>query len=450
MERIYLSKILSWYQKKDRRKPLVIWGARQTGKTYLVKEMFAKNFTKDYVYIDLKKDQRAAEYFSETVDDEKYLRFIESNYGKVISEECPLIIDEAQTVPNVLTSLKYFNQDHPELPVIVTGSMVRLALQRACRNGGDNVMFPVGKINSLLMYPMGFEEYLLNANKPLLNRIKEAYYDRTKSLEKYEHDLALDLLHEFLCIGGLPEVANSFLKNHSYVEAKELLNELYENYIADMSLYNISDEMILKTRNIYKNIFAQLNKENKNFKIASIERGKSNRDYFGAYEWLDLAHVIYRSKRKEGKVTSPLMEEESGLFRLYLSDCGLFAKESNILQSSFLSKDSRNELSGVFYESYVADEFVSKGIPLYYWTGKQQHEFEFIVDINGDICPIDVKKNKGCLNSLKDFRERNKRTTAIKISSNQLGYNEEDDILTVPLYMTFLLADDIVLGKLIK
>ncbi len=449
MERIYLNKILEWYQKSERRKPLVIWGARQIGKTYLVKEMFAKQYLKDFVYIDLKKDQRAANYFNQTVDDEKYLRFIESNYGKKISQDCPLIIDEAQVVPNVMTSLKYFNQDHPELPIIVTGSMVRLALQRFSKNQNESVMFPVGKINSLYMYPMGFEEYLLNSNKMLLNRIKEAYR-REKPLEKYEHDMAMDLLYEFLCIGGLPEVVNAFLENHSYVEAKETLDELYNNYIADMSLYNISNEMVLKTRNIYKNIFAQLTKENKNFKIASIERGKSNRDYFGAYEWLDLAHVIYRSKKKEGRVTSPLLEEESGLFRLYLSDCGLFTTESKIPQSSFLSLDGRNELSGVFYESYVADEFVIKDIPLYYWVGKQQHEFEFLVDINGEICPIDVKKNKGSLNSLKEFREHNKKTTAIKISSNQLGYNKENDILTVPLYMTFLLAEDIINGKLTK
>ncbi len=448
MERIYLNKILAWYQNKEKRKPLVIWGARQTGKTYLVKEMFAKNYLKDYVYIDLKKDQRAADFFKETVDDEKYLSFIETNYGKTISEDCPLIIDEAQSVPNVMTSLKYFNQDHPELPVIVTGSMVRLVLQRSSKEN-DSIMFPVGKINSLYMYPMGFEEYLLNVNKPLLKRICEAYR-KEKPLEKYEHELALDLLHEFLCVGGLPEVVDIFLKTHSYLEVKQTLNELYDNYIADMSLYNVSDEMILKTRNIYKNIYAQLAKENKNFKIASIQRGKSNRDYFSAYEWLDLANVIYRSKRKEGRVTSPLMEEEGGLFRLYLSDCGLFAKESNVSQSNFISKEGRNELSGIFYESYVADEFVSKGIPLYYWTGKQQHEFEFIVDINGDICPIDVKKGKGNLNSLKDFREHNRRSTAIKISSNELGYNEENDILTVPLYMTFLLANDIKEGKLTK
>lgn len=217
-----------------------------------------------------------------------------------------------------------------------------------------------------------------------------------------------------------------------------------------MSLYNISDEMILKTRNIYKNIFAQLSKENKNFKIATIQRGKSNRDYFGAYEWLELSNVIYRSKRKEGRITSPLMEEKGSLFRLYLSDPGLFVSESSVLQSSFITQEGRNELAGIFYESYVADEFVSKGIPLYYWTGKQQHEFEFIVDINGDICPIDVKKNKGTLNSLIDFRTHNKKTTAIKIFTNELGYNEENDILTVPLYMTFLLADDIANGKLTK
>ncbi len=449
MERIYLCKVIEWYNKKENRKPLVIWGARQIGKTYLIKEMFANNYLKDYVYIDLRKDQAAASYFKSTSDDEKYLLFIESNYGKTISNDCPLIIDEAQVVPNVMTSLKYFNQDHPELPIIVTGSMVRLSLQRYAHDEDHTFLFPVGKINSLLMYPINFEEYLLNANKSLLERIKEAYFDN-KRLEKYEHELAMDLLHEFLCIGGLPEVVKTFLFDHSYVKAKETLTELYDNYIADMALYNISDEMVLKTRKIYKNIFSQLNKENKNFKIAAIERGKSNRDYFGAYEWLDLAHVIYRSQRKEGKVTSPLLEEEGGLFRLYLSDPGLFVAESKTPQSNFISKDARNELSGVFYESYVADEFVSKGIPLYYWTGKQQHEFEFIVDINGEISPIDVKKGKGKLNSLKDFREHNKKTTAIKISSNEFGYDKENDILTVPLYMTFLLAKDIVNGKLPK
>ncbi len=449
MERIYLQKILSWYQNKEKRKPLVLWGARQIGKTYLVKEMFAKKYARDFVYIDLKKEKQAASYFKETVDDEKYLRFIESYYGKSITEDCPLIIDEAQVVPNVLTSLKYFNQDHPELPVIITGSMVRLALQREKKKEGDNILFPVGKIHSMNMYPLGFEEYLLNVNKQFLERIRESYEKRIP-LESYEHDLAIDLLHEYLCIGGLPEVVNNFLENHSYREAKETLNELYENYIADMSLYNISDEMILKTRNIYRNIFAQLRKENKNFKIASIDRGKSNRDYFGAYEWLDFAHVIYRSKRIEGKVTSPILEEEGGLFRLYLSDCGLFQTQSKVLQSDFLSKEGRNELSGIFYESYVADEFVAKQIPLYYWTGKQQHEFEFIVDINGDICPIDVKKKKGSLNSMKEFREHNKRTTAIKISSNHLGYDKENDILTIPLYMTFLLAEEISQGKLTR
>lgn len=128
---------------------MVIWGARQIGKTYLVKEMFAKKYLKDYVYIDLKKDDKAASYFSSTVDDEKYLSFIESSYGKIISNDCPLIIDEAQTVPNVMTSLKYFNQDHPELPIIVTGSMVRLALLRSDKKDSDSILFPVGKINSL-------------------------------------------------------------------------------------------------------------------------------------------------------------------------------------------------------------------------------------------------------------------------------------------------------------
>ena len=446
MERTYLAKIVEWYRKKEHRKPLLIWGARQIGKSYLIKNLFADKYLKDYVYIDLKKDEKAAKFFSTTVDDEKYLQFIELSYGKKISNDCPLIIDEAQTCPNVVTSLKYFNQDHPELPVIVTGSMVRLALCRSDKSGMDAQLFPVGKINSLYMYPMNFEEYLLNRNKALLSKIIEAYKSKTP-LEAYLHEMALDVLHEYLSIGGLPEAVDRFLESHSYIDAKEVVKELYDNYIADMALYNVSNEMILKTRNIYRNIFSQLNKENKNFKIAAIERGKSNRDYFGAYEWLDFAHIIYRSKHKSGKLTSPLVDEEGGLFRLYLADPGLFAAESNVDVSMMLSGEGRGELSGVFYESYVADELVRCGVPLFYWTGKQQHEFEFVVDVAGVIHPIDVKKGRGTLNSLKDFRELNRKTTAVKISSNNYGYNAENDVLTIPLYMTFLFAKDISENK---
>ena len=259
--------------------------------------------------------------------------------------------------------------------------------------------------------------------------------------------MALNALYEFLTIGGLPEALNVFIEEKSYIEATKVIKEVYSNYLADMDTYNISNETILKTRNVYKNIFSQLNKENKNFKISVLEKGKSNRDYFNAYQWLELANVIYRSKIKTGKVSLPLIEETNGLFRMYLADEGMFAFQSQVSQSDFFVKDKRNTLSGVFYENYVADEFVMKGIPLFYWTGKNSHEFEFLLYNNGKVLPVDVKKDKGKLNSLDEFRSYNPKSTAIKISASNFGYNKERDILTIPLYEVFLLAGDIAANK---
>ena len=445
MERLKEKDIYQWFKSK-RRKPLVIWGARQTGKTYLVKELFGQKHFDDFLYIDLKRDKDARDFFSTTSNPDEYLTYIETRYGKKISNELPLIFDEVQICQEVLSSLKYFCQDYPQLPVIATGSLVRLSIRQQENKESNNFLFPVGKIDSMNIFPMGFEEYLLNTNKKLLKIIKDAYSNKIP-LKSYEHELALNALYEFLTIGGLPEALNVFIEEKSYIEATKVIKEVYSNYLADMDTYNISNETILKTRNVYKNIFSQLNKENKNFKISILEKGKSNRDYFNAYQWLELSNVIYRSKIKTGKVSLPLIEETKGLFRMYLEDEGMFAFQSQVSQSDFFVKDKRNTLSGVFYENYVADEFVMKGIPLFYWTGKNSHEFEFLLYNNGKILPVDVKKDKGKLNSLDEFRSYNPKSTAIKISASNFGYNKERDILTIPLYEVFLLAGDIAANK---
>ena len=431
MQRKQLEYLNNWY-KSDRRKPLIIWGARQVGKSYLLVEMFLKKNFKDYLYIDLKKDDEARAYFRTTSDPKKYLAYIETRFNKKISNDLPLAFDEIQSCHQVLTSLKYFCQDYPELPVIATGSLVRLALKKE-KNSDDGPLFPVGKINSMYMYPLTFEEYLMNTNSILPGRIRKAYLNKIP-LEDYEHETALDLLYEYLAIGGMPEVVDVFLKTGSYVDASEVRKQIYDNYLSDMDSYSISYKTVLKTRNVYKNIFSQLNKENKNFKVSTLEKGKSNRDYFNAYKWLELARVIYISHKKDGKISLPLGDEDSGLFRIYLSDPGIFAYQSNTNNSDFYVKDKRNTLLSIFYENYVACELSSKDIPLYYWCGKNEHEFEFIVENKGKVIPIDVKKKKGKLNSLDDYRNHNEKYVAIKISVNNFGYDLENMVLTL-LYL---------------
>ncbi len=439
MQRLMLQKLNEWFSDK-RRKPLIICGARQVGKTYLLHEMFLKQFDNP-VYIDLMKDEDSRKFFATTCDSDKYLEYIEARFNKKITTNNPLVIDEVQECPMVISSLKYFCQDHRDLPVIVSGSLVRLAIYQMKKE--ESFSFPVGKVSILNMYPLTFEEYMLNKNPTLLNKIRDSFKEHIPMEPQY-HILALDHLYEYLAIGGLPEAVDTFLSTGSYVDTRKVISEIYSDYIADMSLFNVSNETILKTRNVYNNIFTELNKENKNFKIGLIDSGKSNRDYANAYLWLELARVVHRSRKKDGKIPLPLVEEEPGMFRYYLGDIGMFVHQSRLPYSDFLVKDKRNTLSGIFYENYVAQELRAKGIELFYWVGKNGNEFEFVVQNNGFSVPIDVKKSGGKLNSLNAFRNMNPRYVAVKISSGNYGYDAETDILTIPLYQTFLLAEQIV------
>jgi len=446
MERLILAHINEWYEKKDR-KPLLICGARQVGKTYLLIEQFAKRF-RDFVYIDLLKDGESRGFFSSTCDPAKYLEYIEARFNRKITSDCPLIIDEIQECPMAIVSLKYFCQDHRDLPVIATGSLVRVAINRM-KKEGEEFSFPVGKVNVMNMYPLTFEEYLLNTNPALLRNIRESY-SAHRPMDGAFHEMALDRLYEYLALGGMPEVVDCFIRTGSYVDAGRVISEVYGNYLADMSLYNVSDDTILKTRNIYQNIFSQLNKENKNFKIGHVEHGRSNRDYFNAYMWLELARVVYRSTKTEGHVSLPLTEKEKGLFRYYLADQGMFVHQSRLPRSDFMVRDKRNMLSGIFYENYVADELMAKGIKLFYWTGKGSHEIEFVVQNGPYAVPIDVKKTGGKMGSLEAFRVNNTRYTAVKISAGNYGYDSDTDILSIPLYQAFLLAEQLAKGEPIR
>lgn len=439
-----LNELIEWKKSKEK-KPLILWGARQVGKSYLIKDLFAKKYFKDYLYIDLKKDEDALNFFKSTSNPDKYISFIEIKYNKKITKDSLLIIDEVQLCHNVLSSLKYFYQDHKDINIIVTGSLVRLSL---FNDKNDEGLFPVGKVHSLYLYPISFEEYLYNANKNLYDLIGRCYKNKVP-LEDSFHKIANNLLYEFLSIGGMPEVVEKFLENKSYLDAYKIQKDIYTDYINDMSTYSVSISMIMKTKRIYENIFTQLNKENKNFKVSYIDPKKNNRDYMDAYNWLEYSNIIYQSNKLDGKISIPLFLKES-LFRLYLLDVGLFAFQSKVDQSDFFVENKRNTLSGIFFENYIACELKSNDIPLFYWKGKNDFEFEFIVQSENTIIPIDVKKNKGRLNSLNNFRSYNPINLAIKIGNYNLGYDKENKILTVPLYMAFMPIKDIKNNCIIK
>lgn len=451
MERIALQQLTDWNNNK-RKKPLIIWGARQVGKTYLAEELFAKKYYKNsYIYVDFKKEDEIRNFCDETANAEKIIEYISLRKGKQINERTLLIFDEIQECPNIISSLKYFCQDFREIPVIATGSMVRIKLQRETYKRGsgekEKFLFPVGKINQITVYPMTFDEFLMNSNKMLYEAVRKAYEEK-RPLEKQIHELAMEQVYRYLLVGGMPEAVEAYIDGNDLLEAGEILKVLYDNYLADMELYQASQEAALRSRALFGNIYRELNKESKNFSPGLIEEKSRTRDYATAIQWLTMAHVVNRSFQLKEHITMPLMPDGESNFRLFLGDIGMFSYQSGINAASFVSGERENTLSGIFFENFVANELIAKGHKLFYWRGKSSAELEFIVESDNKLYPIDVKKGRGTLNSLEKFANHNKFEFAVKVSKNNYGFDPEQKLLTVPFYFMPFAAKDLAQGTL--
>ena len=451
MERIALQKLIDWNNNK-RKKPLIIWGARQVGKTYLAKELFAEKYYKSsYIYIDCKKEDEIREFCSNTANAEKIIEYISLRKGKQINKKTLLIFDEVQECPNIISALKYFCQDYREIPVIATGSMVRIKLQRETHKRGskenDKFLFPVGKINQITIYPMTFDEFLMNSNKMLYDTIKNAYENK-QLLDFHIHELAMEQIYKYLLVGGMPEAVETYIDDGNLLEAREILKVLYDNYLSDMELYQASQEAVLRSRLLFQNIYRELNKESKNFSPGLIEEKSKTRDYATSVQWLTMAHIVNQSFQLKEHITTPLMPDSESNFRLFLGDIGMFSYQSGINAASFVSNERDNTLSGIFFENFVANELIAKEHKLFYWRGKLSSELEFIIESNNKLYPIDVKKGRGTLNSLEKFSNHNKFEYAIKVSKNNYGYNPDQKLLTIPFYFIPFVARDLANGMM--
>ena len=451
MKRNALQKLIEWNNNK-RKKPMIVWGARQVGKTYLVKDIFAQTYYKDnYIYIDCKIEDEVRDFCTKTANAKKIIEYISLLKGKQIDENTLLIFDEVQECPNIVSSLKYFCQDFRQIPVIATGSMVRIKIQRETHKRGSGndgkFLFPVGKINQITIYPMTFDEFLMNSNSMLYDTIKKAYENKTP-LDMSIHELAMEQVYKYLLVGGMPEAVEAYIDGENLFESRELLKVLYDNYLSDMELYQASPEAILRSRTLFTNIFNELNKESKNFSPGLIEEKSKTRDYATSIQWLTMAHIVNQSFQLKEHITMPLMPDNESNFRLFLGDIGMFSYQSGINASSFISSKRDNTLSGIFFENFVANELIAKEHKLFYWKGRSSAELEFIVESNNKLYPIDVKKGKGTLNSLEKFANHNKFEYAIKVSKNNYGYNSERKLLTIPFYFISFVSKDLAGGTM--
>lgn len=428
MERKIYQDLLKWKDSKDR-KPLILQGARQVGKTYIVNLFGADNYA-NVVYCNFEKEQGLKDFFIDLTP-EKILKKI-GNYKRkeIIPSHTLIIFDEVQACHEALTSLKYFCEEANEYHIIATGSLLGLSVHR------QQYSFPVGKVEFLNMYPMDFEEFLMATdNKFLIEEIRECY-SSNKPLEKLFHEQALELYKKYLYIGGMPEVVEEYLKNQNFDLVKIKQQFILDSYFNDMGKYNKKSE-IPKTKLVYKNISTQLAKENRKFKYALLKSGGRASEFSSAIEWLCLAGIANQLYRVE-QIKVPLNSYKSlDDFKFYMNDVGLCSASQDLIIDDILYDNiGFNDFKGGLTENYVNNQLIINKHKIFYWTSGNTAEIDFITRLEGDIIPLEVKASDNTRSrSLNEYVNKYSPKYSIRISSKNFGF--ENNIKSVPLYAVF-------------
>ena len=428
MERKIYQDLLNWKLNNDR-KPLILQGARQVGKTYIVNYFAGKEYVNS-VYCNFEKDSQLHDFF-DNLDPMTIIKKISLYKRKEILPHNTLIIfDEIQACPQAITSLKYFNEEANDYHIISLGSLLGVSVNRS------NFSFPVGKVQFMTMYPLDFEEYLMAKNEhELISLIKNCFLTNTP-LDRAFHERAIDYYKEYLYVGGMPEAVMEYNRNSNPELVRIIQQSILESYLNDMGKYNKQTE-IPKTKIVYKSIGTQLGKENKKFQYKNIKHGARSKEYQEAIEWITLSGIATQLYKLE-TVLLPLNAYQSLTdFKFYMNDVGLCTASQNIYFEDILSN---NELLSIFKggltENYVFNQLLSNNIKSYYWVSDGVAEVDFVVRLNNDIIPIEVKSTENIRSkSLSIYKDINKPKYSIRISLRNFGY--ENEIKSVPLYAVF-------------
>ena len=428
MKRKVEAQLLAWKNKTASRMPLLINGARQVGKTYILRQFGAEQF-KNVVYVNLETNLTVASYFNDNISPERLLRYLEASTGeRIIAGETLIIFDEIQSCERALTSLKYFCEEAPEFHVAAAGSLLGVAINR------QRYSFPVGKVETITLYPLDFEEYLWARGKELLcEEIRSAFAQMTP-LPDALHQEALELYREYLVIGGMPAAINTFLEHNSFLDVSLVQSGILDNYIADMAKYASNSDSV-KIRACYNSIPAQLAKDNRKFQYKVVQKGGSAALFGASIEWLNLAGVVLECHRIDHAIEPIAVHADLSAFKLYMGDVGLLTMKSGISQQTVLSGEG-NTFMGAVTENYVAQQLAAKGYPLYYWESASTAELDFVLQKEGQIVGVEVKKGEHVRSrSLSVFVKAYAPAYSIRFSTKNFG--AADGLKSIPLYAAF-------------
>ena len=421
---------LEEWQKSEYRKPLILQGARQVGKTYSVLE-FGRTHYENVAYFNFETNPKLADTFAENISPEYLIPILSHIAGQTIVREKTLIIfDEVQLCERALTSLKYFCEDAPEYHIIVAGSLLGVAVNRS------KFSFPVGKVDMKTLYPMDMEEFMLALGETaLVEQIKTCFQTDTP-LPSALHDAALQLYRQYLIVGGMPECVMQYANTKDFLLIRHLQDTILASYLNDMSKYNKLNG-IKKTRLAYDNITVQLSKSNTRFQYKLVKKGARASEFENAIEWLILSGIVSQVYKVE-QIKKPLENyRDIDAFKIYVSDLGLLCAKKDLTAPDILyMTDELNDFKGGMTENYVQVQLMSNGYRTYYWETDRGAEVDFIIQRDGKLIPIEVKSADNTrAKSLKLYMDRYQPDYAIKLSTKNFGF--EDGKKTVPLYAAF-------------
>lgn len=428
MKRSIEDELVKW-KNSDNRKPLILNGARQVGKTYSLCE-FGEKYYKNTIYVNLETNLSVARYFDNDISPERIIRFLEA-FAKetVVPGETLVILDEVQSCERALTSLKYFCEEAPEYHIAAAGSLLGVAINR------QKFSFPVGKADTVTMYPLTFEEFLwANGEEKLCDEIRECYNELIP-MSQALHERAIDLYRCYLIVGGMPAAVSEFVKSGKTILIPDIQNKILGDYIADMAKYADGKESV-KIRACYNSVPAQLAKDNKKFQYKVVRKGGSASLFGEAIDWLGFAGVVLKCQKIEQAFEPISVYADLSSFKLYMSDTGLLVSKSGISQQTVLSGEP-NLFMGAVCENYTAQTLTSKGYPLYYWASEQSAELDFVIQKNSSIIGIEVKKAQHVRSkSLFEFIKRYSPAYSIRLSEKNFGATD-NNVRIVPLYAAF-------------
>jgi predicted AAA+ superfamily ATPase len=408
------------------RKPLVLTGARQVGKTWAIQE-FGRTQFKNTAYIMFERNENMCKLFDGSLAPKDLLPFLQAESGETITADTLLIFDEVQAVPNALTSLKFFQEQMPELYLIASGSALGIAMH-------GNSSFPVGKVDKLQLYPMTFTEFLQALGEEQLAAVlqQQAPEKTTVFHEKFDR-----YLKQYFFVGGMPEVVAEYAESKDFVKVRKIQNKILRDYDFDFAKY-ATPLLATKIRMLWKSIPQQIARENKKFIYGAVKQGARAREFETTIQWLLDSSMVHKIIRVSTPKSPLKFYEDFGAFKLFLCDLGLLGAMAGTLPRHIVKGDSiYAEFNGAMGEQFVCQELIAAELPaLFYWSREDaKREIDFISENERGVVPIEVKSGTNLsANSFKEFMKEYNSPLGIKIS--ELSYKENEKVINLPLYST--------------